>query len=247
MLAAFASGALASGPGETRARPAALGGGALDGVGQTARSGFLRTVAAAVLCTTVVSTLLYVFQADLVGAAITDSKLRTALFARLDLAVNGLALALQLFVTAAVVRRLGAAGALALVAALVTAGVAGLALVPGLTALLALQVFHRAAHFAFWRPTREMLFVALPPEVRYKAKNFIDTVVFRGGDAASAWAIGAVRSAGGGLSAAAWLTVPVGIAWVAASLRMGRPWDRESRATREPGERALAGRSRGAA
>ena len=32
-----------------------------------------------------------------------------------------------------------------------------------------------------------MLFTAVSPEQKYKAKNFLDTVVYRGGDAISGW------------------------------------------------------------
>jgi ATP:ADP antiporter, AAA family len=32
-----------------------------------------------------------------------------------------------------------------------------------------------------------MLFTSVSPEQKYKAKNFIDTVVYRGGDAISGW------------------------------------------------------------
>ena len=45
----------------------------------------------------------------------------------------------------------------------------------------------RAGEYAFVRPGREMLYTVVPPEAKYKAKNFIDTVVYRGGDAISAW------------------------------------------------------------
>ena len=37
------------------------------------------------------------------------------------------------------------------------------------------------------RPGREMLNSVLSPEEKYKAKSFIDTVLYRGGDAVSAW------------------------------------------------------------
>ena len=48
-------------------------------------------------------------------------------------------------------------------------------------------VARRAGEYALVRPGREMLFTVLPAEDKYKAKNFIDTVVYRGGDALSGW------------------------------------------------------------
>ncbi|OII57890.1 hypothetical protein BIW19_10350 [Pseudomonas putida] len=49
------------------------------------------------------------------------------------------------------------------------------------------MVVRRAGEYALVRPGREMLFTVLPAEDKYKAKNFIDTVVYRGGDALSGW------------------------------------------------------------
>ena len=57
-----------------------------------------------------------------------------------------------------------------------------------------------AAHGLYYGMT------ALPEiEEKYKAKNFIDTVVYRGGDALSAWAYAGLTALGLGLSAIALL------------------------------------------
>jgi AAA family ATP:ADP antiporter len=49
------------------------------------------------------------------------------------------------------------------------------------------MVVRRAGEYAFVRPGREMLFSVIDPEAKFKAKNFIDSVVYRGGDAVSGW------------------------------------------------------------
>lgn len=43
------------------------------------------------------------------------------------------------------------------------------------------------AEYAVAKPTREMLFTVVDQESRYKAKNVIDTIVYRFGDLSSAW------------------------------------------------------------
>ena len=48
-------------------------------------------------------------------------------------------------------------------------------------------VARRIGEYGLVRPVREMLNSVLSPEEKYKAKSFIDTVLYRGGDAASAW------------------------------------------------------------
>jgi len=213
----------------------------LAGVGLTVRSPFLLAVALALVCYTMFSTVLYFAQTEIVGASIAGAGDRTALFARIDLAVNALAILLQILVTGPLIRRAGVGGALAVVAAAATAGVAFLGIAPALATVVALQILHRASHFAVGRPARETLFVSLDAETRYKAKDFIDTAVYRGSDAASAWLLALMRSHGAGVSATAWLSVPVGVIWTGVSYWLGRSGDRQQ-AGRSPWPGALPGR-----
>ncbi|HCV38062.1 MAG TPA: MFS transporter, partial [Pseudomonas sp.] len=58
---------------------------------------------------------------------------------------------------------------------------------PVFAVFVVVMVVRRAGEYALVRPGREMLFTVLPAEDKYKAKNFLDTVVYRGGDALSGW------------------------------------------------------------
>jgi len=92
---------------------------------------------------------------------------------------------------------------------------------PGLATLVFVQIVRRGVQYGLERPSREVLFTAVTPEEKYKAKAFIDTIVFRGGDAAAIWAYDAVRSLAPPLWAvtAAMLVVCAGwtgLAWFAA-------------------------------
>ena len=96
----------------------------------------------------------------------------------------------------------------------------------GLTVLavavfVVVQVARRVSNFALARPTREVLFTAVPREDRYKAKNFIDTVVYRGGDQVAAWSYAGLIALGLSLSGIAAAAVPICIAWAALSLWLG--------------------------
>ena len=63
----------------------------------------------------------------------------------------------------------------------------------------------------------------LEPEEKYKAQNFNDTVVFRGGDAASGWIFNSLaKSLGLSLGAVAALSLPLALLWLALSLGLGR-------------------------
>jgi AAA family ATP:ADP antiporter len=71
-----------------------------------------------------------------------------------------------------------------------------------------------------------MLFTVLTREAKYKSKNFIDTVVFRRGDAASGWVYAALTGFGLGLAALATAAIPGAILWLSLGLLLGRQHSR---------------------
>ncbi len=208
------------------ARPAgaegAIGGGMLRGFRLLAGSPYLIGVGLYILLYTATSTFLYLEQAHIVEARFADSADRTALFAAMDLAVNALTVGTQVLVTGRLILGLGVAVALALVPAFVAVGFAALAAAPVLGVLVVFQVLRRAGNYAIARPAREVLFTVVDRESRYKAKNVIDTVVYRGGDAMSGWLFAGLSGAGLGLSALAVAAVPLALAWLALGAALGR-------------------------
>ena len=112
---------------------------------------------------------------------------QTRIFASIDLAVSLLTLATQVFATGWLLKRFGtgiAAGALPLV---YVVGFAALAVSPSLTVVLTLQVVQRWMNFAIANPARQVFFTVVTREEKYKAKNLIDVVVYRGSDALYGW------------------------------------------------------------
>jgi AAA family ATP:ADP antiporter len=93
---------------------------------------------------------------------------------------------------------------------------------PVLAVLAVFQVLRRAAQYGVGHPTREMLFTVVTREEKYKAKNFIDTVVYRGGDALSGWAFAGLTALGLGLTGIALVALPVAAGWIATALYLGR-------------------------
>jgi AAA family ATP:ADP antiporter len=124
------------------------------------------------------------------------------------------------------VKWIGVTLTLAIVPALSVAGFALLGGYPTVAVLVAFQAVRRATNFALARPTREVLFIVLPREDRYKTKNFIDTFVYRLGDQIGAWSLAALGAAGVGLIGMAWLSVPMSIAWLVNGLWLGRTQER---------------------
>ena len=198
-----------------------LGGSVLAGIRLVFQSPYLLGIALLMLLFTTLATFLYFQQAQIIRDAFTDPSERTAVFASIDFAVNLLTVLIQLFFTSRLVRWLGLPWTLALVPLLLALGFMALAVAPVLTVLAVVQIIRRAGNYAIMRPSREMLYVVLGREEKYKAKNFIDTTVYRGGDAISAWIYTGLRSLGLGLSGIAWIAVPLAGLWALLAYRLG--------------------------
>jgi AAA family ATP:ADP antiporter len=171
---------------------------------------------------TLLGTFLYFHQAYIVAAEVPTSGERTALFAKIDLVVNLLTPLLQIFLVSRLMRRFGIGVTLMILPVAAIAGFALIGIYPTLAVLVAFQVLRRAGEYAIARPAREVLFTVLDREQKYKAKNFIDTVVFRGGDAASGWLFEGLRVLGLGFSGIAFVGVPVAVLWAGTGWMLGR-------------------------
>jgi len=200
----------------------AIGGSVLAGLRLVVASPYLLGICLMMLLFTTLATFLYFQQAHIISASIADPARRTALFALMDFSVNALTLIVQVFLTGRMVDRFGLAWTLALIPMLLGVGFLFLGLAPALPAVVAVQVIRRAGNYAVSRPAREMLYVVLRKEEKYKAKNVIDTVVYRGGDAVSAWVFAGLQGIGLAMGHIALLAVPLAGLWGWVSFRLGR-------------------------
>ncbi|MBX7218428.1 MAG: MFS transporter [Blastocatellia bacterium] len=199
-----------------------IGGGFLAGIAHTSKSPYLIGICVYMLLFTVGSTFLYFQQSQIVGATITDRVARTAFLAKIDLVVNVLTLAIQFFLTGRIVKNLGVAVTLMLLPVVSVIGFAQLGLRPVLMAVVIFQVVRRAGNFAVAGPTREVLFTVLAREDKYKAKNFIDTFIYRAGDQVGAWTSGLLTWLGLTIGGISLVAVPISLAWLGVSLWLGR-------------------------
>jgi ATP:ADP antiporter, AAA family len=164
-----------------------LGGNPFAGIGTLLRSRYLLGIAAFVVLLASVTTFLYFEQARLVELHFPDRTDQTRVFGTLDFIVQILTLLTQLFLTGRIVQRLGITVLLTAVPVAMALGFLWLALAPTFAVFAVVMVMRRAGEYALARPGREMLFTVVPPDAKYKAKNLIDTAVYRGADAVSGW------------------------------------------------------------
>ena len=156
-----------------------------------------------------VGTMIYNAQAAAVGAMHLDAAARTEYFANIDFGVNVLALTTQLFLTRMLLTRYGVAPLLLTAVVMMFVGLGSLVMFFSVPLLAGVQIVTRGLSFSFVKPARESLFTLVDRESRYKAKNFIDTVVYRGADVATSISFAALAGMGLGLPALAgvWMGV----------------------------------------
>jgi AAA family ATP:ADP antiporter len=202
-----------------------IGGTLLGGIRDALSSSYLLNVSLFLLLYAVTSTFLYFQQAAVVSHAFANRAAQTQFFATVDLGVNVLTLAVQLFLTGRILKRFGVGTTLSLLPLFSVIGFGALALLPSLSAVVAFQLIRRAGNFAVARPTREVLFTVLPREDRYKAKSFIDTVVYRLGDQIGAWSFALLTALGLGLMEVSVVAAALSAVWLANGWWLGRRQD----------------------
>lgn len=166
---------------EERARP--MGGNPFSGILIVLRSPYLIGIAVFVVLLAAVNTFLYFEQLDLVSKTFTDRAERTRVFSEIDTTVQCLTVLLQIFATGRLASRWGIGLLLTAVPLAMIGALSWLAAVHTFPVLVVAIISRRVGEYAFVRPGREMLYSPLATETKYKAKNFIDVPVYRGGDA----------------------------------------------------------------
>jgi AAA family ATP:ADP antiporter len=212
-----------------------VGGGVLDGIRTVFSSSYLIGIVGYMLLYTITATFLYFQQAEIVEVSFTDRAARTVFFARIDLAVNTLTAITQIFFTGRIVRRLGIALSLATLPLVCVLGFAAIGIAPTLLVIAVFQILRRSSNYAISRPCREMLYTVIPRDAKYKAKNFIDTFVYRFGDQVGAWSYSALGALGLGAAAISLVAAPMAGMWLAIGWWLGRRQQTMANPQKAPG------------
>jgi AAA family ATP:ADP antiporter len=200
-----------------------LAGNPFDGFNLLFKSRYLLLLSLFLLLMTWISTIVYFQLGDLISKAFASREARTQAYALIDLIVNGAAFFLQLFGTGRIIRRYGVTTGLLLNPVIMVIAFLSITFSPVLMVLASMQVSRRVAEYAVAKPTREMLFTVVDQESKYKAKNVIDTVVYRFGDVSAAWFSAAVLPYG--VAGLAIFGILVSAIWFPIALVLGRYYE----------------------
>ncbi|HWO21800.1 MAG TPA: MFS transporter [Kofleriaceae bacterium] len=187
------------------------------------RSPYLLAIAGYVLCTAIAATFLYLQQAGLTKALVPTREARTELFATIDFWTNAATFAAQTLLAAPLLRWVGPG--IVLLALPIAQGLAltELAEAPSIATLMFAMIATRTATHGLTRPARELAFTVVERDDKYRAKNVIDTVVYRLGDLCGAklYLVLTTLASLGGVSALVAVTWPLIALWISLALALG--------------------------
>jgi len=210
----------------------ATGGGILDGAIKVFTTPMFARIAVFIFIANIVGTFFYLEQARLVALSIHDSAQRIKFFADRDLVVSIATFLIEVFGTARILQRFGLTVALLALPVTAAVGTFLLSFDAALWVVAAVMVAERIVAFSLANPAIKVIYTLASPDEKYKVQNFIDTVVFRGGDAASGWIY---AGAGGGLGFATGamgaVAVPLVLVWVWIARRLGADHRERAEAT----------------
>jgi AAA family ATP:ADP antiporter len=201
----------------------AIGGGMLDGLIEIFKSRYLMGVTAMVFLLSLTATFSYFVQGDMIYSTYTDMDERVKIFGMIDLYVSIGALIFQVFIAGPVLSNYGIKGGIIILPIITVIGFLLLAISPTIGVFIIFQTLRRASEYGMFVPSRENLFSVVRREEKYKAKNFIDTVVFRGGDVANSWFYNLLNSGFGlSMSKIAMVGVPIAAVWGIMGWKLGK-------------------------
>jgi ATP:ADP antiporter, AAA family len=202
-----------------------LPGNPFAGFSQLFSSRYMTSQALFILLMTWVNTVAYFLQTDVIAHAFAAVEGRAQAIADIDLVVNVATAVILIFGLGRLVHRFGVTAGLVLNPLIMLLAFVVVAISPSLFVIQALQVVRRVSQYAIARPSREICFTVVEQSGRYKAKNVIDTVVYRFGDVSSAWMQAGLRAAGLGLGGAVALGLGACIAWGGVARYAGRRYE----------------------
>ena len=203
-----------------------IGGSIWEGAVHVFKSKYLLLICLLMLSHNLTATFLYNGLAVLVDENIVGFDERTRFFSYVDLIVQVLAFLFQFLITSRLVIYLGMPRTAILPPIILAAGFTILGSSLGLVLFAAVQVAQRALNYGLLGPVKEMLFTVVDRETKYKSKNFIDTVVYRGSDVTASWIFKGTMMAGLSISQVAWIYIPVMAVWAIGAWHLGKAYMR---------------------
>jgi len=207
----------------------AMRGGTALGLAEFRRYPILASILGIVVATQVVSTALDLNFQGVLSDAIPQADRQTAYSGRFFAGLNVAALVMQFVVTPLLLRYVPVA-AVHVLLPVVVAGACGAAMGwPTLAVAGAALVVFKAQDYSIFRAAKEVLYIPLSFDARYRAKELIDVLGYRGTKGAAALAVTFAQAGGVVMTAGAYAGVAIAACagWGACAVGVGRVLQRE--------------------
>jgi ATP:ADP antiporter, AAA family len=212
--------------GQPAAASRPLGGSPLAGVTLVLKTPYLAAIAIALFFALFLGGVMYVYMAQLVSQSFAETDQQTRVFALVDTFSNALSFIGQLLIVKFAVQRVGIGMTLAMLPLVSIAGFALLALNPVFIVIAVFQVIRRGLAYGLTKPASDMLYSVVSREAKYKAKNFVETAVWRASDVIAVWTVRLLS--GLGLTGMALVCVPIAAVWGLLVIWIGREYRRRA-------------------
>ncbi len=219
-------GTQAADPGQRLQAGNPIGGTIFAGATELIKSPYLGRIGLLLVFLPIMNTVFYYAEIYFVELMTSSEAEARQYFSLVNLGANVVAFLLQFVLTAALIRRCGVSWALALMPILTVVALIAFSLSPSLLVMGIAQVIRRGGEYGLMKPARDLLYTRVTREQKFKSKNFIDTVIYRGGDVASGHLYHLLNaSAGLSIKLILLLVIPVAGLWAWVAQRTGREFE----------------------
>ncbi len=163
-------------------KDAPLGGSPIEGFKLLIGSRFLQQIALMTVIAVIIGSIFYYLQGQYVSQFFPDRDQRTYVFANINTLTNFLTLFFQLILTPWLLQKVQIHRILGIYPTMMIFALLLFGLMPVLYVILGAIILQRSGAYGIMKPPQDWLFTGLPDNMKYKFKNFLDTVVYRGGD-----------------------------------------------------------------
>lgn len=163
-------------------KEAPLGGSPLEGLKLAFSSKLLMQISIMTVMAVLIGGIFYTLQGEYIRQNYSDKDVQTAIFANVNTITNSLTLFFQLVLTPFLLQKIKIYKILGIYPSIMIFAFFVFGAVPVLQIVLAGIILQRSGAYGLMKPPTDWLFTGLDVKIKYKFKNFMDTVIYRGGD-----------------------------------------------------------------
>lgn len=166
----------------TENKEAPIGGSPIEGVKLILESKLLQQIALMTVMSVLIGGIFYYLQGSFVKEYYPSREARTSIFANINTLTNMLTLFFQLILTPFFLQKIKIHKILGIYPTVMIFAFLLFGVFPVIQVVLGAIILQRSGAYGIMKPPTDWLFTGLDKNIKYKFKNFLDTVIYRAGD-----------------------------------------------------------------